>query len=338
MHNPFRQPETIYCLEFQTKYAHLEIFLPICENFTNNIVYFEIEGEKSVESLPDDLWQVQLYLEDEKDIELIKTQIKQISNENNIKNPEVTYYIVEDHDWVSEVQKNFVPINSGRFFIHNSQYSAKKPKDQISIEINAGRAFGTGEHETTSNCLKALSLLDNIHFEKCLDMGCGSAILAIAMAKLWPSEVIAVDIDEQAVKVTQENCQLNQVSTIISGPSDGYKGAIVKSHAPYQLITANILAAPLIAMAKDAYEHLVDGGYLILAGFINNQLGEVLNAHLKQGFILEQKISGSDWPVLIMQKPEKEIVQEHFSSSIEANASPDSAAERHMQQVINPFG
>ena len=331
--------QEVICLEFQVKYAYLEVFISICEAFSNNIVYYEIEGEKTVESLPDDLWQLQVYLEDAKDFDLIKSQIEQAAIKGNIKISQIISYIVEERDWVSEVQKNFIPINSGRFFIHNSEYNEEKPNDKISIQINAGRAFGTGEHETTSNCLKALSLLNNTHFDICLDMGCGSAILAIAMAKLWvTARVIAVDIDEQAVEVTKENCQLNQVNSITSKRSDGYDSALVQENAPYQLITANILAAPLIAMARDAYRYLIGGGYLILAGFINSQLNEVLAAHIDQGFVLYKEINGTDWPALIMHKPKKQVSYKSGGSSVyEADSNLSDAYDTHPQQVINPY-
>ena len=133
-------------------------------------------------------------------------------------------------------------------------------------------------------------------------MGCGSGILAIAMAKLWPNQITAVDLDEQAVHVTEENIHINKTGFITTGQSDGYKSRLVEKNAPYQLITANILANPLIEMAKDAYKHLQKDGILILAGFLNDQMENVLNAHLSQGFNLIQIISEENWPVLILKK------------------------------------
>jgi ribosomal protein L11 methyltransferase len=301
--NPFHQSPIAYLVQMQTKYAYLDRFVEAFEKFSTNIVYFEKEGSRSVESMPEDLWQIDIYLEEKPNLTQMQVAILQISKELELECPELLMSAVDDKDWVSEVQKNFIPINAGKFFIHTSNYKDEIPKGQISIEMNAGRAFGTGEHETTGNCLKALSNLSEKKFTNCLDMGCGSGILAIAMAKLWSTIIIAVDLDEQAVLVTKENLKLNNVEAIISSQSNGYDSELVNENGPYKIITSNILAAPLIAMAGDAYKHLAKGGLLILAGFIQNQVQAILDAHIKEGFTLEQIIDAVDWPVLIMKKP-----------------------------------
>jgi ribosomal protein L11 methyltransferase len=301
--NPFHQSPIAYLVQMQTKYAYLDRFVEAFEKFSTNIVYFEKEGSRSVESMPEDLWQIDIYLEEKPNLTQMQVAILQISKELELECPELLMSAVDDKDWVSEVQKNFIPINAGKFFIHTSNYKDEIPKGQISIEMNAGRAFGTGEHETTGNCLKALSNLSEKKFTNCLDMGCGSGILAIAMAKLWSTKIIAVDLDEQAVLVTKENLKLNNVEAIISSQSNGYDSELVNENGPYKIITSNILAAPLIAMAGDAYKHLAKGGLLILAGFIQNQVQAILDAHIKEGFTLEQIIDAVDWPVLIMKKP-----------------------------------
>ncbi len=302
--NPFQQNSVTYCLELQIKFIYLQYFVQFCDGLSDSIVYFEAEETKNIDSNPEDLWQIEVYLDDKPDLEDLQKQINELALNHSIAAPTLHISKVKDHDWVSEVQKSFIPIQAERFFIHHSGYKDEIPSDKIAIEIDAGRAFGTGEHETTSNCLKALSELadDNNRYTNCLDMGCGSGILAIATAKLWPNQITAVDIDEQAVLVTRENIDLNKVGFIIASQSNGYDSNLVASNGKYQLITANILAAPLIEMAAAAYQHLAKNGILILAGFLKKQRQDVLEAHQQQGLILVKEICAENWPVLVMKK------------------------------------
>ena len=302
--NPFQQNSVTYCLELQIKFIYLQYFVQFCEKLSDSIVYFEAEETKNIDSNPEDLWQIQVYLDEEPDLEVLQKQIAELALSHLIDPPILHLAKVKDHDWVSEVQKSFVPIQAGRFFINHSGYKNKIPSDKIAIEINAGRAFGTGEHETTSNCLQVLSDLadSNYKYTNCLDMGCGSGILAIAMAKLWPNQITAVDIDEQAVLVTRENIDLNQVKFISVSQSNGYDSNLVISNGKYQLITANILAAPLIEMAAKAYKSLANNGILILAGFLKSQMQDVLETHQQQGLVLVKEICVENWPALVMKK------------------------------------
>ena len=300
--NPFQQNSVTYCLELQIKFAFLQYFVQFFENLSETIVYFEDEETKHIDSKPEDLWKIEVYLDKLPDLQELEKNIATIAAEHKINAPEFKISEINDQDWVSEVQKTFVPIEAGHFFIHHSDYKEEIPEGKIAIEINAGRAFGTGEHETTANCLKALSELREKKYINCLDMGCGSGILAIAIAKLWPYQVTAVDLDEQAVLVTEENIHINKTGFIGVAQSDGYKSKLVQKNAPYQLITSNILANPLIEMASDAYKNLQNHGILILAGFLNDQMQNVLEAHQAQGLSLVKVISEENWPVLIMQK------------------------------------
>lgn len=298
--NPFQQNPVTYCLQLKIRFQYLEPFIEFCETLSDSIVYFEAEDTKSIDSKPEDLWQIDIYLDKEPNIEELEQEFSKIAKVYNITSPKLHLTPVDDKDWVSEVQKTFIPIEAGKFFIHHSGFEGVMPENLIKIEINAGRAFGTGEHETTSNCLKALSEIEKN--DVALDMGCGSGILAIAMAKLNFKKVIAVDLDEQAVLVTKENIHLNKIDSIMASQSDGYASDLVSSHSPYKLITANILAAPLIAMAEDAAHHLAEGGILILAGFLKDQQLNILEAHQKQGLVLIGEICIENWPAMIMQK------------------------------------
>lgn len=302
--NPFQQNSVTYSLELQIKYAYLQYFIEFCDKLSDSIVYFEAEETKTIESGPEDLWQIEVYLTSKPDLNLLQIEINKLSEKYSIDAPLLKLNKLKEHDWVSEVQKTFIPIESGHFYIHDSEYKDIIPSKFIPIEINAGSAFGTGEHETTSNCLKALSNLfdNNYRYTNCLDMGCGSGILAIAIAKLWPYQVTAVDLDKQAVAVTEENIDINKAGFITTGISDGYNSSLVNNNKKYQLITANILAKPLIDMAKDACDHLDNDGIIILSGFLKNQVESVLEAYQRYGLTLIDEICIVDWPALIMKK------------------------------------
>jgi ribosomal protein L11 methyltransferase len=297
--NPFKQNPLTYCVKLQTKFLYLEKFIEFCEIFSNSVSYFEAEDTKDIDNKPEDLWQIEMFFEEMPNMQELSEKFIKFCNASLIETSDLSITKVDDKDWVSEVQKTFTPIQAGKFFIHHSHHKIEVPQGTINIEINAGRAFGTGEHETTSNCLKSLSELK--YLGSCLDMGCGSGILAIAMAKLDADKVIAVDLDEQAILVTKENIILNNVDILLS-QSDGYEAEIIELHAPYDTITANILANPLIEMSAHAYKNLKIGGKLIIAGFIKQQTERVLKAHVEQGFILEKQICLENWPALILTK------------------------------------
>ncbi|MEK6734167.1 MAG: 50S ribosomal protein L11 methyltransferase [Pseudomonadota bacterium] len=297
--NPFTQAPVTYCLELQIQYQYLQDFMQYCETLSDSIVYFEAEDTRTIDSKPEDLWQINIYFDKKPDLKEIEDNFIEIAKICRITTPRLVLASVIDKDWVSEVQKTFAPIEAGKFFIHHSEFEEEIPENLIAIEVNAGRAFGTGEHETTSNCLRVLSRLDVNG--KVLDMGCGSGILAIAMAKLGANKVIAVDLDEQAVLVTEENAKLNN-SEFCIGKSDGYNSDLVKSNAPYQIITSNILASPLVAMANDASKYLDLDGIIILAGFLKDQRQAVLEAHQKAGLSLIDEICIENWPALVMKK------------------------------------
>lgn len=300
--NPFHQTSVTYSLELQVVYKALPKFLEFCDSLSDSIVYFEAEDSKTIDSKPEDLWQINIYLDEYPNLELLKKTFEEIASSLSISRPQLNLVKVNDIDWVSEVQKTFVPINSGKFFIHSSDFQDNIPSDAIKIEINAGRAFGTGEHETTNNCLKALSNLEVEKFKIALDMGCGSGILAIAMAKLNIPKIIAVDLDLQAVLVTEDNAKLNNVNNILVGQSNGYGSNLVQENARYDLITANILASPLISMAGEAAKCLNKQGIIILSGFLADQVKDVLRAYEEEGLELIDQIYIENWPTLVMQK------------------------------------
>jgi ribosomal protein L11 methyltransferase len=218
---------------------------------------------------------------------------------------------VEDEDWVTLSQAGLEPIRAGRFFVHTPAHRGAAPPDAISLEIDAGRAFGTGQHETTSGCLVALSRLraGGASFSDIIDLGTGTGLLAFAALRLWPAaRVAASDIDPVAIEVTEENAAINRVR--LGRPRGHVELAIaagldhprLKLRAPYDLVIANILAGPLVELAPSVAAALAPGGRLILAGLLDHQAARVAGAYRREGLMLTGRVDRGEWPTLVMRK------------------------------------
>ncbi len=216
----------------------------------------------------------------------------------------LTIQKIEDKNWLQENEESFPPQTIGKFFIYGSHHQDEAPDGLIPIHLDAALAFGSGHHATTQGCLIALSALHPFTPKTALDMGCGSGILAIAMAKLFDMKepVIAVDIDPFSTTTTFENCQQNNVESLVSiRLGDGYKA--LDQREKFDLVTANILANPLCIMAPDLAHHLTPKGYAILSGLLDNQAPSVIEAHVKVGLVLTHTYSIEGWSTLVFQKP-----------------------------------
>lgn len=269
---------------------------------------FEAAIEQSALSVAliedDGQWRLEALVAGDADVAALRARILIASAAGALDVPEVTIEPVPETDWVAAVQADMTAIRAGRFHVHGSHLPAIYAAGVIDIEIDAGLAFGTGDHESTHGCLLALNdLADEIPVQRALDMGCGSGILAIAMAKLWGAAVIASDIDPRAAKTAHDNAGRNRVGELIEAlAGDGYDHAGVKGAAPYDLITANILAAPLIRMAPDLARHLAPGGRAVLAGLLARQVDAVTDAHRAAGLTLMRGIPLGDWRCLVLTK------------------------------------
>lgn len=295
-----------WLVTFKTEHRYLEYFTDNLGEIYSDISYFEYKTSQYIEHMPDDVWVVQLYFRQQPDIEQINQHILRIAKIYNVPIiPKLVSSNLNDRDWISEIKKKSKPIIIDQFCIYNSHHKIKD-NDLIPIIVDPTRAFGTGEHYTTKNCIKALCYLQehyNYQPEKMLDVGCGSGILAIAMAKLWGKHLIATDIEEQSVITTKENIKLNQVDHLITAYlSDGYSCEQIAQNKPYDLITCNILAQPLINMAVDLAKHLKIGGKGILSGFLVNQEQQVIEAHEAQGLNVIHKFIDNNWSTVIVEK------------------------------------
>lgn len=216
--------------------------------------------------------------------------------------PDVKIERIPVQDWVVENLKEFPPLTIGRFFIHGANYEEALPAAKISIEVPAAAAFGTGSHGSTMGCLLALDGLNATTPEHALDMGCGSGILALAIAKRWRIPVTATDIDPRAVATAAANARVNGEAVRIScAVTRGYRHRLFQGRY-YDLIVSNILARPLCRMAKDLIHHLAPGGTAILAGLMTEQEARVLNAHRQLGLQLFRRYRIDGWTTLVLQK------------------------------------
>ncbi len=207
-------------------------------------------------------------------------------------------------DWVSESQKMLPPVDAGRFYIHGSHDAPHPAISRHDLVIDAGRAFGTGLHETTYGCLLALDdLRKSRNVNNPLDLGCGSGVLALAIAKAWGKPVIASDIDLAAVTVTRDNASKNHLSPLITAvQAAGLQSRILQKSAPYDLIVANILAWPLVKMAPNIGKALSRRGVLVLSGLLQSQEVMVSRAYLQQGLRLKRRYNIDSWSVLVLSR------------------------------------
>src|SRR4051794_26091293 len=169
-----------------------------------------------------------------------------------------------DQDWIKLSQQGLPPVRAGRFFVYGAHDEGEVPRGAIPIRIEAGLAFGTGHHETTALCLSVLSdIARRRRHTNVLDLGCGTGLLAIGAAKLWRKRVTASDIDPVAIEVTRANAHANGEANLVHAVvADGLASPALASHAPYDLILANILAEPLTRLAPEIAKSLARGGNL----------------------------------------------------------------------------
>eukprot|EP00903_Cladosiphon_okamuranus_P018308 g16844.t1 len=212
-----------------------------------------------------------------------------------------------DTDWVAKVKRELAPVQAGRFYLYGSHDADTVPADSIPLLIEAAMAFGTGHHGTTRGCLEALDRLATRGFkaDTVADIGCGTAVLAMAAARIWPVTPIASDIDPVAVDVAEANLAANDMAGRVTClEATGFDHDQIKSGAPYDLIFANILKGPLIDLAGDLTAHLAPKGYAILSGLLNDQADEVAAAYAAQGLTRVEATQIGDWSTLLLSRPD----------------------------------
>jgi ribosomal protein L11 methyltransferase len=209
-----------------------------------------------------------------------------------------------DMDWVRRSLEGLAPVAAGRFYLYGSHDRSRRRAGGISLEIDAGTAFGTGHHGTTSGCLLAFdALLKRMSPRRILDLGCGTGVLALAAARALRRPVLASDIDPIAVEVTRDNARNNGALPWVGAvAAPGLKHRRIADQAPYELIFANILARPLIALAGDLAHSLAPGGTLILSGLTRDQEQAVRAAYRNRGLIPASPLRLGNWSTLVFGK------------------------------------
>ena len=212
---------------------------------------------------------------------------------------------VPDQDWVAKVRRELPPVEAGRFFVYGSHDAALLPEGRIGLLIEAAMAFGTGHHGTTLGCLRAYDRLldDGQRFDNVLDLGCGTAVLAMSAARMGAAHVLASDIDPVAVEVALANVKANGlVGRVSCVESIGFDAPVLRAGAPFDLIFANILKGPLIELAPDMAAHLAPGGRAILSGLLVEQADEIVEVYQGQGLALETREDLGEWSALTLRR------------------------------------
>ena len=270
----------------------------LLEASCGNVSAFETE--------PGGPWAIEAYSARKPDRTAVETRLALIAAAHLTGVPDCDIAWIAPTDWVAETKAAFPPVRCGRFWIHGSHHLARPPAGTIALAIDATVAFGTGEHPTTQGCLRALEWLGRRRrVRHVLDLGCGSGILAIAASEIWRPQggVMAADLDPDAVRVTRAHCAANGVTNRIRAVrSDGLQARGVRRARHYDLILANILARPLVGLAKPLARSLAPGGTAVLSGLLSHQAASVAAAYRMQGLALTRRVQLGPWPTLIFRR------------------------------------
>ena len=207
-------------------------------------------------------------------------------------------------DWVAEVRRELAPVEAGRFWLYGSHDAGRVSEGRVPLLIDAAMAFGTGHHGTTLGCLRALDrMADGPPPGAVLDLGCGTAVLAMAAAKVWDTPVLASDIDPVAIDVAEANLAANgmrgRVETVVA---EGLDHPRLREAAPYGLVLANILMGPLVALAPDIAGATARGGTAVLSGILKDQADNVAESYASAGFDEAGRETVGDWTTLTLTR------------------------------------
>ncbi len=288
--------------------AHVDDFAPLFAGLGAVESAFEC-GETRPSAM---MWKVEGIFGAPPDANEIAARVAVLAASAGLPEPDLAIEKLPAVDWLSANVADFPAIRAGRFYVHGDHIKSPFPAGAVRLKVNAATAFGTGEHGSTRGCLLALDELGKARSAglrgqsrktAVLDMGCGTGILAIAVAKAWRCKVLAVDIDPEAVRVARYNARSNGVFSLVNAQfSDGPNAVLITKSAPFALITANILARPLVGMARRLSHLLAPGGVIILSGLLADQETMVENAYRAQGLKLVRRHRLRPWSTLVMKR------------------------------------
>jgi ribosomal protein L11 methyltransferase len=256
-------------------------------------------------------WRLDAYFEhepDAADIAAVRALAPSAQEAREVLEP------LDDADWVTMSQSGLEPIREGRFVVHTAAFPAEAPAGGRAFLIDAGRAFGTGHHETTSGCLALIDGMAERDFTSVIDIGTGTGLLAFAAAHVWPqAHIVATDIDPRAIEVTRENAALNGIDGIDLIVADGALNDAITASAPYDLVIANVLAGPLVSMAPELAAIAGPHATILLAGLLETQREAVVAAYAECGCTLEAADRRADWTILkLTANPERYVPSKAF--------------------------
>ncbi|TGP23179.1 MULTISPECIES: 50S ribosomal protein L11 methyltransferase [unclassified Mesorhizobium] len=248
-----------------------------------------------------DIHEISLYADG--DVDAIEARINDILAGLALSK-QVEREALPDIDWVARSLEGLKPVRAGRFFVHGAHDRGKRHSSDLAIEIEAGLAFGTGHHGTTAGCLVMLDqVVRRERPRNALDLGTGSAVLAIALAKLAHIPVLATDIDPVAVRVAAANARLNHIKALVETvTARGFHHPIFARRAPFDLIVANILARPLMRLAPQMARHIKLGGSLVLSGILDRQRDAVISAYVGQAFRHVRTLHREGWVTIHLKR------------------------------------
>ena len=228
---------------------------------------------------------------------------------DDLANRQFEIEAVPDIDWVTKSLEGLKPVRAGRFLVHGSHDRDKRRIGDLAIEIEAGLAFGTGHHGTTIGCLLAIEHEASTRpIRHALDVGTGSGVLAIALAKRAKARVLASDIDPVATRVAKENVRLNGVAANVRTiTATGLNGRAFRDDGPYDLVVANILAGPLAALAPAIRRAVAPGGTVILSGLLPQQRARIVAAYRGTGLLLRRSMIVEGWLTLVLKRPARSV-------------------------------
>ncbi len=256
-----------------------------------------------VEDEATDLWRLTAYTVGPPPADELVAAVAIAAARAEIVEPTVKCLPLAETDWVSVSRGASQPISVGRYFIRPSHFAEPSPPGAIVLTIDGGTAFGSGDHGTTQGCLAALDqLAGERSIDHPLDLGCGSGVLSLAMARTWRHAVTAADIEPEAVRVTRENASINGLSDLVDVHCTSGIAAAVKDAAPFDLIVANILLKPLVEMAGDIAQHLTPDGVAVVSGILSDQEKALRAAYKEAGLDFVHRIAMDGWHTLILAR------------------------------------
>lgn len=270
--------------------------------------YFELDEREGFDIDPKAIWLFEIFFSEKPPTPLIT----EILERAGLSDVETLLENIPDQDWVSISQKLLQPVHAGRIVVYGAHDKDVPNTAEIAIQLEAGQAFGTGQHETTAGCLLSIDKLrDTLSPQRILDVGTGSGVLAMVAAKAWDARILATDIDPISIDTAHYNITLNAINIRQAGDetsgialkvATGLDDPIFKIDGPFDLIIANILSGPLIDLAADITAALAPKGIVILAGLLSTQESNVLAAYQQRGLYIHDRIEQNGWPTLVLQK------------------------------------